>query len=38
MKKLIMGIGLAVLAAGCQSVYKNDGGDAVEKRFICLLP
>ena len=28
MKKLIMGIGLAALAAGCQSVYKNDGGDA----------
>lgn len=28
MKKLIIGIGLAALAAGCQSVYKNDGGDA----------
>ena len=28
MKKLIMGIGLVALAAGCQSVYKNDGGDA----------
>ena len=31
MKKLIMGIGLAALAAGCQSVYKNDGGDA----YLC---
>ena len=28
MKKLIIGIGFAALAAGCQSVYKNDGGDA----------
>ena len=28
MKKLIMAIGLVALAAGCKSVYKNDGGDA----------
>ena len=28
MKKLIMGIALVALAAGCNSVYKNDGGDA----------
>ena len=28
MKKLAIGIGLAAIAAGCTTVYKNDGGDA----------
>ena len=28
MKKLIMSLGIAALAAGCTSVYKNDGGEA----------
>lgn len=28
MKKIMIGIVLAAVATGCQSVYKNDGGDA----------
>ena len=28
MKRLLIGFGLAVVAAGCTTVYKNDGGDA----------
>lgn len=28
MKRVMIGIALAAVAAGCQSVYKNDGGDA----------
>ena len=28
MKKLIMLLGVAAVAAGCTSVYKNDGGEA----------
>lgn len=28
MKKLIMFLGIAAIAAGCTSVYKNDGGEA----------
>ena len=28
MKKIMIGVALAALAAGCKSTYKNDGGDA----------
>ena len=28
MKKLIMFLGIAAIAAGCTSIYKNDGGEA----------
>lgn len=34
MKKLIMGLGLAVLAAGCVSVNKNTGDDANLKQWV----